>query len=183
MLTAPVAAPLPTPRTATAAELIDWIRRSLLAQTHLHEDVAELVAFWAVSTWFQDSLTILPCLVITGPAHHAGIVLHILDNLCRGAKLLAGFRRSHLGVLHWECQTNLVSEPNLDERTANLLSNLTDRNFSVVEGRSLTRYSKSTAIYAGENPGTHKIQNSIHIHIPPYERSTARPCSMAAEDD
>jgi hypothetical protein len=77
----------------------------------------------------------------------------------------------------------LVSEPNLDERTANLLSNLTDRNFSVVEGRSLTRYSKSTAIYAGENPGTHKIQNSIHIHIPPYERSTARPCSMAAEDD
>jgi len=76
-------------------------------------------------------------------------------------------RRSDLGVLHWECQTNLVSEPNLDKRTANLLSNLTDRNFSVVEGRSLTRYSKSTAIYDGENPGTHKILNSIHIRGTP----------------
>jgi hypothetical protein len=29
----------------------------------------------------------------------------------------------------------------------------------------VTHHSKSTAIYAGENPTTHKIQHSIHIHI------------------
>jgi hypothetical protein len=151
---------------ATADELITWIKRSLLVQTHLSEDAAELVAFWAISTWFQDVLTVLPCLVLTGPAHAAVDVLHDLRNVCREAKLLSGFRRSHLVVLSWSCRTHLISEPNLDKRTANLLSNLTDRKFRVIEGGSLTCYSKSTAIYTGENPGAHQIQNSIHIHIP-----------------
>ncbi|MGA1983739.1 MAG: hypothetical protein ABSG84_14890 [Acidobacteriaceae bacterium] len=138
-----------------------------MAQTHLPEDAAEMVAFWVISTHFQDALTVLPCLIITGHPHEAGVVLHLLYTFCRRAALLAGFRRSDLGVLNWGCRTNLVSEPNLDKRTANLLSSLTDRNFMVVDGRSLNRYSKSTAIYAGENPVTHKIQNSIYIHITP----------------
>ena len=51
--------------------------------------------------------------------------------------------------------------------TAHLLSSLTDAQFLVVSGPNLACYSKSTAIYAGESPGTHKIQNSIHIHLTP----------------
>jgi hypothetical protein len=34
-------------------------------------------------------------------------------------------------------------------------------------------YSKSTAIYAGENPETHKILNSIHIHMVPTNAEPA----------
>jgi hypothetical protein len=162
---------LPAPRRATLLEIFTWLKRCLLAQTPLHEEDAELVAFWVVSTWFQDALTVLPCLVITGPAHYAGVVLHVLGDFCRGAKLIAGFRRSHLEVLRRSCQTNLVWEPNLDRRTADLLSSLTDPSFSVVEGGYLRCHSKSTAIYAGENPGAHKIQNSIHIHITPTKAS------------
>ena len=167
ILPAPAEALLPPPRVAMAGELVTWIKRCLLAQTHLPEDAAELVAFWVISTWFQDTLTVLPCLVITGAAHNASCVLHVLNNFCREAKLLSGFRRNHLGVLHLGCKTNLISEPNLDRRTAGLLGDLTDKNFKVVERYSLISYAKSTAIYAGANPETHKIQNSIHIHIPP----------------
>jgi hypothetical protein len=165
LLPAPAEALLPPPRVATAAELFTWIKQTLLAQTHLPEDAAEIVAFWVISTYFQDALTVLPCLMITGHAHDAGVVLHLLCTFCRRAALLAGIRRSDLRVLRWGCQTNLVSEPNLDKRTAALLSSMTDRNCLVVDGHSLTSYSKSTAIYAGENPATHKIQHSIHIHI------------------
>ena len=174
ILPAPVEAPLAPPRVATAGELVTWIKRCLLAQTHLPDDAAELVAFWVISTWFQDTLTVLPCLVITGPAHDAGCVLHVLDNFCRKAELLAGFRRSHLDALR-SCQTNLVSEPNLDKRTAALLSNLTDRNFLVVQGPYVACYSKSTAIYAGENPETHRILNSIHIHMAPTNAEPSAP--------
>jgi hypothetical protein len=152
-----------------------WIKQSALAQTHLPEEAAELVAFWVISSWFQDALTVLPCLIITGHAHDAGVVLHVLGDFCRHAALLAGFRRSHLGILRQSCQTNLVSEPSLDKRTADLLSSLTDRRFLVVEGGSLTRYSKSTAIYAGENPETHRIQNSIHIHTTPTNAAPPAP--------
>jgi hypothetical protein len=78
--------------------------------------------------------------------------------------LLADFRRSHLSVLHG-FQTRLVWAPRFDRRTADLLSTLTDRRFSVVGGGSLGYNSSPTAIYADENPGKHNIQNSIHIHL------------------
>jgi len=167
ILTAPVQAPLAPPRVATAAELISWIKRVLLAQTILPEDTAELVAFFAISTWFQDILAVFPCLVLTGPACDAVAVLHVLRNVCREAKLLSGFRRSDLKALSWSCKTTLISEPNLDRRTAELLSNLTDSGFMVAEANSLTRYSKSAAIYAGANPETPEIRNCIRIHIAP----------------
>ena len=114
-------------------------------------------------------MTILPCLMITGHAHDAGVVLHLLRTFCRRAALLAGIRRSDLGVLRWGSQTNLISEPNaLTKRTATLLSGLTDRNTAwSVEGGSVgLHYSKSLAIYAGMRiRANHKIQHSIHIHI------------------
>jgi hypothetical protein len=175
ILPAPAEAPLPAPRVATAAELFTWVKQTLLAQTNLPEDAAELVAFWSMSTWVQDSLTVLPCLVITGRAHDAVVVLRVLRDFCRQAALLAGFGRSHLSVLQWGCKTNLVSEPTLDKRTAALLSNLTNRNFMVVERGSLVSCAKSTAIYVGENPETHKIQNSINIHIAPTNAAPPAP--------
>ena len=165
-LPASVEAPLPPPRFATAIELFTWIKQTLLVQAHLPEDAAELVAIWTLSTWFQDALNVLPCLVLTGSAHDARSLLHVLSDFCREAKLLAGFGRSHLDALRC-CRTNLISEPNLDRRTADLLGNLTDRGFLVVQGSYMACYSKSTAIYAGENPETHRILNSIHIHMVP----------------
>jgi hypothetical protein len=78
-----------------------------------------------------------------------------------------------LAALWGGCKTNLVSEPALDRRTTDLLGSLTDKNFSVVERGALISCAKSTAIYVGENPETHKIQNSIHVHIPPTNAAPA----------
>jgi hypothetical protein len=166
ILNAPVEASLPPPRVATADELFAWIRQGVLAQTQLPEDAAELVAFFVISTWCQEALTVLPCLVISGSAHDAGVVLRVLRDFCRKAALVAGIRRSHLGVLHCGCKTNLIWEPNLDRRTASLLSGLTDRTYMVVEGGSMACYSKSAAIYVGQNPESHQIVHSIRVHIP-----------------
>jgi hypothetical protein len=160
---------------ATAAELISWIKRCLLGQATLTDDAAELIAFWLISAWFRDALAVLPCLVITGSSHAANSVLHVLRDFCPRAALLAGFRRSDLDATR-HLWTNLIAEPNLDKRTANLLSSLTDRKFSVVRGLYVGDYSKFTAIYAGEDPETHKIENSIHIHIAPTNAAPpARP--------
>jgi hypothetical protein len=124
-----------------------------------------MIAFWAISTWFQPALSIRPCLVVTGAALDARVVLSLLRSFCPLAALLAGFKRADLGVLRRACETNLVWEPNLDKRTAALLSSLTVRECLVVEGGSLTSCSRSTAIYAGEIPAIHKIEHSICVHI------------------
>ena len=48
-----------------------------------------------------------------------------------------------------------------------------------MQGIFIGDYSKSTAIYAGENPEPPKIQNSIHIHIAPTNAALpARPQSL-----
>jgi len=57
-LSAPAVAPLPPPRIATADELFTWIKRCVLAQTHLPADAAELIAFWVIASYFQDALAI-----------------------------------------------------------------------------------------------------------------------------
>ena len=153
-------------REPTTTELVTRIRQTLLAQTQLPGESVDLVTFWVISTWFQQSLTVLPCLVITGPAHDATRVLHVLQDICPIAALLSGFRRIHLGAPR--ARTNLILEPNLDKRTAALLGDLTyPKVFFVTAKDDWGRYARSTAIWAGESPEIHKIQNSIPIHIPP----------------
>jgi hypothetical protein len=71
-------------------EIFTLIKRSVLAEIHLPEDAAELVAFWTISTWFLDALTVLPCLVITGPANEAMDVLHALSHFWLRSVRLAG---------------------------------------------------------------------------------------------
>lgn len=171
-LSAPVEASQTPPRVATSAELVTWIKLCILARTTLPDDTAELFAFWVISTWFSEALSVFPCLVITGPAHNANRVLHVLKDFCQQAALLAGFRRHDLDVLRC-CRTMLVSEPHLDKRTAALLSSLTDSEFRVVGGGYIGRHSKSTAIYAGEDPHTYQIQNAIHIHLAPTNTEPA----------
>jgi hypothetical protein len=162
-----VEAPIEPPRIATATEIFTWILRALLARTCLTTEAAELITFWVISTWCQDTLSVLPCLVITRPFNDAMDVLHVLRAFCWRPELVARFRRSDLRVLCRYYRTSLVSEPNLDKRTAALLSSPTDPQFCVVDRGSMNRYRISTAIYAGEYPGTHTIENSIHIHISP----------------
>lgn len=161
----PVTAPLPPPRKATAVELVTWIKRSILAQMHLPGDAAESVALWVISTWFQDALGVLPCLVITGPACDAMALLRILSCFCRVPVRVAEFRKGDLPTVNRGWHTALISEPNLNNRNAALLGNLTNPGFTVVADGRIADHAMSRAIYAGENPTSHKIQNSIHFHI------------------
>ena len=56
----------------------------------------------------------------------------------------------------------------LPRQAYSLLIEQPDRSQLLGRGRgSWACYSRSTAIYVGENPGTHKIENSIQIHITP----------------
>jgi hypothetical protein len=175
ILTASVDAPLPPPRLATAAELFTWIKRSILAQSHLPEPVGSLLAFWAISTWFQDSLTVVPILVISGPSHDATLVLQILNDFCLVPVLLTGFQRSDLIALSRKINTLLISEPNLDKRTAALLGDLTNRGFAIVDEGFLVGCVGSRAINIGEDPAIRRIQHAIYVNITPTDAEPLSP--------
>jgi hypothetical protein len=155
---------------ASGTEIFEWLKQSVLAQTHLTVIDAEIVTSWIISTWFRDALNIYPCLVITGTMHDATQILHCLRDYCRRAAVVSGVRRADLGALNWACETYLISEPRLDRKTTALLSSLTDGSCRFASGAYLACYSKPVAIFAGEVPGTHRIQHSVHVHVPPRRR-------------
>jgi hypothetical protein len=148
-----------------AFEIFTWIKHAIGAQTYLSDANIDVAAFWVISTWFQDTLTVLPCLAITGPAHEATELLHVLHKLCRNSLLLAGFRRGDLKDVR--CRTLLISAPNLNNQTAALLGNLTNQGFIIVEERSYLFCHSSNAIYIGDEPTIKRIQHAIYIDVTP----------------
>jgi hypothetical protein len=155
----------PPPQPSKAFEIFTWIKHTIGAQTHLSDANIAVAAFWVISTWFQEVLTVLPCLAITGPGHEATELLRVLHDFCRPSLLLAGFRRGDLKDVHRH--TLLISEPNLNKQTAALLGNLTNRGFMIVEQRSYLNCHSSKAIYIGDDPTIKRIQHAIYIDVTP----------------
>jgi hypothetical protein len=155
----------PAPPSSRALEIFSAIKHTIKAQTHLSDADIAVAAFWVLSTWFQEALIVLPCLVITGPAHEATELLGVLHDLCLGSLLLAGFRRGDLKDV--SRHTLLISEPNLNNQTAALLGNLTNRGFMIVEQGSYLQCHSSKAVYIGEDPTIRRIQHAIYIDVTP----------------
>ncbi len=153
------------PQPSKAFEVFTRINHTIGAKTHLSDTNIAVAAFWVISTWFQDALTLLPCLAITGPAHEATELLRVLHELCSGSVILAGFRRQDLQEV--SRGTLLISEPNLSNRNAALLGNLTNRGFMIVEQRSYLHCHSSKAIYIGEDSKIKRIQHAIYIDVTP----------------
>ena len=163
-----------------ARELFANVKQVLVHRTYLSDADSAIVAYWVISTWFLNALLVNPCLVITGPAHEATILLRVLYDLCASPLLLAGVQRSCIkSIVHGS--TLLISEPNLDSRTAVLLGNLTNRGFSLVEGRSWTPCAVSVAISIGENSIVREIQNSIWIDVAAPPTTKPRRSAMPVE--
>jgi hypothetical protein len=155
----------PPPPSSRAVEIFTSIKHTIKAQAHLSDVDIAIAAFWVISTWFQDALIVLPCLVITGPAHEATELLRVLNDLCSRSLLLAGFRRGDLKDV--SCRTLLISEPNLNNQTASLLGNLTNRGFMIVDQRSYLNCHSAKAIYIGQDPTIRRIQHAIYIDVTP----------------
>jgi hypothetical protein len=161
--------PSPAKLESEIGELHNGIKQIIAARTCLPDSVSALVAFWAISTWFLEALTVFPLLVISGPAHEAVVVLGVLKELCWSSTLLAGFRRANLNQVRGY-HSLLISEPYLDNRTAALLGNLTNRHFILLEQGDVLHCAGSRAVYIGEDPAIKRIQHSICVNVttPPH---------------
>jgi hypothetical protein len=154
-----------SPAPLSSDEIFTAIKHTIKAQTHLSDVDSAIAAFWVISTWFQEALIVLPCLVITGTAHEATELLRALHNLCCAPLLLAGFRRGDLKEV--SRHTLLISESNLNNQTAALLGNLTNRGFMIVEQGSYLHCASSKAVYIGADPMIRRIQHAIYIDVTP----------------
>jgi hypothetical protein len=106
----------------TTSELFTQIRKTILEQTSLSNDVSAMLTYWVLSTWFIESLPIAPCLVITGAPYEGDTVLRTLKVFCRFPLLMAGVSSASLKGIDWNLRpTLLLSDPNLSKRMTAVL--------------------------------------------------------------
>jgi len=89
-------------------------------------------------------------------------ILRVLSSLCYDPLLVAGIKRADLNHLRGY-RTLLIAAPHLDNRTAALLGNFTNKYFMFVEQGSHRYCANSKAVYIGEDPAIKRIQHSIYI--------------------
>jgi hypothetical protein len=168
MRTPSSAAPSPVPPQpdVVVRELFVAIKRSIAGGTRLSDKVSALLAFWVISTWFQDALTLYPCLVLTGPPHEAMLVLQTLEALCYCPVRFGAFNNAILKNIRWAAlPTVFIYGPNLDKRMAALLGSSTRRGFLQSVGGCPIDPCGPKAIYVGDTHGMKSIPHSIHINI------------------
>jgi hypothetical protein len=141
--------------TYSGEELLNRVQGIIITHTYLTEDASMLLAYWVISTLFQGVLAVAPCVVITGPAREAGMVIKLLNSLCRDSFLMNGggkLTKLRLGVVG----TCLLWESSLTNKTAALMS------WSTTQGIPFSHFG-SKAIYVGEDLPRQRIAHSIHI--------------------
>lgn len=156
--------PPPPPPPPAPEEAFSEVRNSIMLGSGVSEQAASLLAFWCMSTWLQDKLEILPCLVITGPATIGDRILTSLAPWVLNCGTVAGFQPpAILKAAGWSL---LISAPGLTDRQASLLGTLTNPAFGTLVPDGWERSAHAFAVYAGPGPLPFRIQHSIHLHVP-----------------
>jgi hypothetical protein len=166
---------LPKPDQAShVSRTLARIHNGILEWIHLREDICSTLAFWALSTWFNDVLPIIPSIVISGSSLEATELLRALKVFCaKPSPLLARFKKSDLSALdHY--RTLFVCEPNLSQDLASFLGLMTSSELKTVIGGDLIGCRRSVAVYVGERSPVGLIPYSIPISIPPSPNVAVR---------
>jgi HPt (histidine-containing phosphotransfer) domain-containing protein len=167
----------------TTLELFTRMKLVIAEQTGLSDQVSALLTFWAFSTWFSESLSLAPRLVITGWAPEGELILRTLRAFCYHPLLMAGLTTANLNQVPWDLRpTLLVSEPNLDKRMALLLDCSTCRGYqSIREGRPHD-YFGPKAIYLGADLPATPMINSVHINASDTVKGESHRASHLSEE-
>jgi hypothetical protein len=162
----PESLPTGPERYGTTGELFSQISTTIVKQTCLSNQVSAVLTYWAISTWFLESLPLAPCLVITGSSHEGNGVLQTLKAFCRHPFLMAGVSEASLKNINWNLDpTLLLSEPNLSKRMTALLGSSTSPGYLVGSADSYKDYFCSKAIYLGENLPIHSMPPfCVHVN-------------------
>jgi hypothetical protein len=172
------AVPAPTESTpyGTTDELFDRLQKALAVQACLSERASRLLAYWTLSTWFPDALSLAPGLTIVGPGYEGDLILCALRNFCRYPLMLTRADISSLKNVNWHTTpTLLFYDPNVTKQMASLLGCTATRGHLVGDAGCYRDFFCPKALYLGEEASADRIPLcSLQVNVHP----TAAACAM-----
>jgi len=180
------ATPVPTGTTpyGTTDELFTRLREAIAAQAFLPAQTSALLAFWAISSWFSDGLSLAPGLGIVGPLYEGDLVLRALRNFCRyPLMMMTGITTTDLKNVRWYLPpTLLFYEPNVSKQMASLLGCTTRRGYLVGDAGGYKDFFGPKAFYLGEEVSIDRTPRcSVQVTVHPTSASAAQTASPQTE--
>ena len=165
------AVPVPTGSTpyGTTDELFDRLQKAIAAQARLPERASRLLAYWVISTWFPDGLSLAPGLAILGPSYEGDLVLRTLRNFCRNPLLLTGITAADLRKINWRIPPTLLCfEPNLTKQMAAILGSAAARGYMAGGAGTYLDFYCSRAFYIGDEVSVDRVPRcSVQVNLLP----------------
>lgn len=161
------ATPVPTGSApyGSTDELFGRLQQVIAAQASLPEETSALLTFWAISTWFPDSLPLSPGLTIVGPEFEGDLALRTLRNFCRYPLMLA---RADLSSLHRVDWRSTPTGPHITKQIATILGCATRRGYVVGDIGEYKDFYGPKAIFVGEEASTDRIPRcSLQVRLHP----------------
>jgi hypothetical protein len=151
----------------SARQVFDAVYEVLQNCSALSRQQCELLTFWSIATWFQDSLDCLPRITISGPRYAANLLLTLLSYVCHTAIQLAGINAAILERIDInELQPTLLIHQVKPSKTATELLDATDyRGYIFVSAGEPRQVYCAKAVYTGETYNSKQSIGGLHIHL------------------
>lgn len=177
------ATPVPTGTApyGTTDELFTRLQEAIAAQAFLPAQTSALLAYWAISTWFSDGLSLAPGLGIVGPLYEGDLVLRALRNFCRyPLMMMTGITTTDLKNVKWYLPpTLLFYEPNVTKQLASLLGCTTRRGYLVGDAGGYKDFFGPKAFYLGEEVSIDRTPRcSVQVTVHPTATTSATPTAL-----
>jgi hypothetical protein len=169
------AVPVPTGSRpyGTTDQLFDRLQKAIAALACLSDRTSRLLAYWTLSTWFPDALSLAPSLAITGPAYEGDLVLRTLRNFCRNPLMMTGITATDLKKINWQIPPTLLCfEPNLTKQMAALLGSAATRGYLFGGAGNYLDFYGPRGLYIGDEVSVDRITRCC-IQVSVFPTATA----------
>jgi hypothetical protein len=133
----------------------------------LSQPQCELLSFWSVASWFQDSLDHLPRITVSGPRYAADLLFTLLTYVCHRAIKLIDINSAVLEAMSVEQlrPTLLIHQVNARKSTSQLLDATDYPGYIFAGARELRQHCCGKVLYVGETYSSKQSISGLHIHL------------------
>jgi hypothetical protein len=170
--------PVPSQAFGTPTQLFGSISKFLEKYASLRSGTVEILAAFAVASWFVDCFPVTPTLQLLGPHFETGRALRLLGCLCRRPILLGDLDVVSISTLPSDLDpTLLIKQEKIGRRLTQVLHASSDRHFVVARGRGAIHAYGAKAIASAFEPSERLI---VQLSLTPVQE--LRPIFTGADE-
>lgn len=151
----------------SAREVFDAVYDVLQNCSALSRQQCEVLTFWCIASWFQDSLDFLPRVSVSGPWFATQLLFVLLAYVCHKAIKLVGMDSAILKEISMEqLRPTLLIHQGKASKAATQLLDATDYPGYIFAGAGgLRQFCCAKVLYIGETCNPKQAVSGLHIHL------------------